>query len=109
VSSAKMDYWTECVSIAAEECGLPMTQEQLEHVAGAVEGAHECYGMAFYSPPAGEHLSSEISRLKKELADERSKVVCGSCGGSGRLKYNTGPWAVDSHCSRCNGEGRHKP
>jgi hypothetical protein len=48
------EYWRECISQAADECGLELTPESAEHLAGAVEGAHENYGMAFYSPPAGD-------------------------------------------------------
>lgn len=44
------DYWAECISIAADECGLELTPEQMAYLADAASGAHEHYGMAFYSP-----------------------------------------------------------
>ena len=45
----------------------------------------------------------------KRLAEERSKVACRQCGGEGRLRYNAGPWGVDTECDRCHGEGKHLP
>lgn len=54
--SAQQDYWQECISIAAEECELKLTPEQLTYLAEAVEGGHEHYGQAFYSPPASDRL-----------------------------------------------------
>lgn len=106
---ASIDYWKECIAIAAEDCGLTMTDEQLDMLAGSVESGHENYGMAFYSPPAGEYLTSENGRLQRELRAEREKIGCSECNGTGRLQYNAGPWAVDSHCGKCNGEGKHAP
>ena len=42
-----MNYWEECISTAADECGLKLTKEQLKYLADAAEGGHENYGMAF--------------------------------------------------------------
>ena len=53
---AKKDYWQECIAIGAEECGLTLTSEQLECLAGSAEGGHDNYGMAFYSPPSSDRL-----------------------------------------------------
>ena len=68
-----LDYWRECVSQAAGDCGLTLTTEQLESIAYAVEGAHENYGMAFYSPPATDRISAieeeyqaRIDKLSRE-------------------------------------------
>jgi len=51
------DYWAESISIAADECELKLTTEQLKCIAESVEAAHENYGMAFYSPPASDRIS----------------------------------------------------
>lgn len=68
-----IDYWSECIAQAAEECGLPITNEQLTVLAEAVQNGHENYGMAFYSPPASDRISEierehkqEITRLKAQ-------------------------------------------
>ncbi len=61
MSMAKVDYWEECLSQAADECGLKLTKEQLSYLAGAAENGHEHYGQAFYSPPASDRIS-EIER-----------------------------------------------
>ena len=55
--STHKDYWQECIAIAAEECDLKLTPEQLDYLAGAAENGHEHYGMAFYSPPPSERMS----------------------------------------------------
>lgn len=56
-----LEYWEECISIGAEECGLEITREQLSELAASVEGGHENYGMAFYSPPPSDRYN-EIER-----------------------------------------------
>ena len=72
------DYWEECIAIAAEECDLKLTPEQLKYLAEAAEGGHEHYGMAFYSPPPSERLD-EIERewkaKLKTLQDEHERYV----------------------------------
>lgn len=56
--SAQKNYWIECVSEALEAVGLSATDEQTSEIAAAIEVSHENYGMAFYSPPASDRLSS---------------------------------------------------
>lgn len=65
--SAQMDYWTECIAIAAEECDLTLTREQLECLASAAESGHDHYGQAFYSPPPGERLSEIEDEWRRKL------------------------------------------
>lgn len=62
------DYWAECISIAADECGLVLTSGQLDMLARSVQGGHENYGMAFYSPPSSDRMS-EIDRSWQKRLD----------------------------------------
>jgi hypothetical protein len=62
-----INYWKEGLASSAEECGLVMTEEQLSHLAEAMEGGHECYGMAFYSPPPGDRIAAIESEHKRKL------------------------------------------
>lgn len=55
------NYWEECISTAASECGLTLTKDQLQSLASSAESAHKNYGMAFYSPPSTDR-TSEIER-----------------------------------------------
>ena len=55
------EYWRECISQASDDCDLKLTDEQLTYLAEAASGGHECYGMAFYSPPASDRYA-EIER-----------------------------------------------
>lgn len=100
------EYWQECIADALHDSSISATSEQIANIADWVQGAHENYGMAFYSPPAGEHLSSEIKKLERELKQERSKVHCRECDGRGRITTQ-GPYhSSNSQCWKCNGEGR---
>lgn len=63
------EYWIECVESAAEECGAALTKEQATFIAEAVEGSHENFGMAFYSPPASDRISSIEREHQAKLAD----------------------------------------
>jgi hypothetical protein len=107
MTDARADYWRECIESALDEAEIRASPEQIMLVAEAVQGAHETYDMAFYSPPSRE--PREIKRLEEELKKERSKVVCSTCSGSGRLKYNAGPWGVNTGCHMCRGEGKVLP
>lgn len=77
--SAQQDYWSECISIAAEECGLNLTLGQLECIAKSVECAHDNYGMAFYSPSANDRVidieREWKARLKAQQEDHARYVA----------------------------------
>lgn len=65
--SAQQDYWKECISIAAEECDLTLTPEQLDCLASSAESGHDHYGMAFYSPSWSERFSEIEDGWKAKL------------------------------------------
>ncbi len=71
--SAKRDYWSECIAIAAEECGLTLTPEQLECLADGAESGHEHYGMAFYSPPPSDRLNDIEREWKAKLKAQQDE------------------------------------
>lgn len=74
---SRFEYWKECVEIAADECGANLTPEQIEHIAGSVEGWHENYGMAFDSPSSGgctSNIESELRAKLKAAQDETEKI-----------------------------------
>lgn len=64
-----LDYWEEYIAIAAEECGLTMTPEQLRCLADSASSGHEHYGMAFYSPPESDRLNEIEREYKKKIKD----------------------------------------
>jgi hypothetical protein len=100
----KLDYYKECIEIAAGDCGLTITPEQVEFLAGAVEGGAENIGTAFHTPDSP--LIGENARLRRELSQERAKVVCKDCGGRGRI-FTPGPYhSSDSQCGTCHGDGK---
>lgn len=107
MSYGRDDYYRECIETAAEECGLDITREQADYLAGAVQGARENESMAFPAPESP--YPGEIRRLKEELSKERSKVVCRECGGRGHITTYGPCHSATSQCWKCNGEGRVLP
>lgn len=65
-----VEYWEESLSLAADECGLVMTDKQLKFLAEAMDGCHENYGMAFYTPPASDRYA-ELERQHKAEIEKR--------------------------------------
>jgi hypothetical protein len=68
-----LDYWKECIDIAADECSLQMTSEQLECLAKSVQAGHENYGMAFYSPPASDRIADIEREWKAKLKAQQEQ------------------------------------
>ena len=104
-----MNYWLEALESSLDEhcpeCVL--SQAQREAVAGDMAMAHENYGMAFYQPE--NPAIGEIKQLKRDLADERRKVHCDACKGTGQVVIH-GPYHDSiSGCGKCRGEGRYLP
>ena len=71
--TAQRDYWSECISIAAEECGLTLTTEQRDYLADAAESGHEHYGMAFYSPPDSDRIGDIEREWKAKLKAQQAE------------------------------------
>lgn len=104
-----MDYWRECVSESLEDAGIVATKEQIETVTSWVEGAHENFSMAHGHDCIPNPLVSENESLKRELSNERNKVVCRECNGHGRTTTQ-GPYhSSNSECYKCRGEGKVNP
>lgn len=112
-SDWRRNYWIECVSIGAEECGAVLTREQIEAIADSVQGGHENYSMASGDDVASANLYAARDRekedLKKEIRREREKVTCRQCNGTG-TEVSYGPYHMaTTRCFKCNGDGRHDP
>lgn len=110
--STEAEYWEECAGDAFEIAGVFSTwgdlpRETRAEIGGLLARAAEGQSMAFPPPPSP--YPHEITRLESALKFERSKVGCRSCAGSGRLSYSAGPWAVNTQCDACRGEGKVVP
>jgi len=99
------DYWEECLAQSFEEHGVKATNEQIQAIAKDVDNARDCIGMAFPVPenPWKRELAAAESALKRE----QSMRFCVICQGTGRVQYYTGPWAVNTQCDKCHGNGKH--
>lgn len=103
----RLEYYSECVASAAEECGAALTAEQIASIADAISGAIENESLAF--PVPDSPLPGRIAQLERELATERRKVPCEPCGGRGAITTH-GPYhSSTSQCWKCSGEGKHAP
>lgn len=105
-------YYQEAFEIALEDEGLghlleQITAEQRANIGGALEGAADNVGMAFYTPE--NPLISENDTLKRKLRWERELTGCHECGGNGRLSYRAGPWWSNTECHVCSGDGKVHP
>jgi hypothetical protein len=69
-----LDIWKDVISEAADECSLPITDEQLTALASAVQGTHDNWSLVHYTPPASDHYEHEKRKMKQhyesELADK---------------------------------------
>lgn len=70
-----IDYWEECISQSADECGLALTKDQLEYLAEGVKGAHENYDMAFYTPPASDRLADIEREYKTKIKNLENDAI----------------------------------
>lgn len=106
---AGIEYWDEALgdSLCQIDRFEALTSEERRKVAKHLAGWAESQSMAFYTPESPE--PREIKHLEGELRKERSKIGCDECGGAGRLRYNAGPWAVNTECHKCQGEGKVLP
>lgn len=78
-----VDYWEETLSCAFDEAGIydawsGLTSEQRREIAEGCHGAHENYGMAFYSPPSSDRYNqierewkAKYEALKREFETYR--------------------------------------
>lgn len=102
-----MDYWEECIAEAFEDAGITATKDQIGTVVCWVEGAHDNFSMAHGHDCIPNPLKGENDSLRRELTKERDKVLCGECGGRGRIISHGPVHSSDSECSQCRGEGRY--
>lgn len=107
---AEYDYWMETIREAFEDAGIMgASDDQIGTVASWAEGAYENEGLATGRDCIPDPRDEKIARLEKELQDERDKVTCPECGGTGVI-ISYGPvhssW---SQCWTCRGVGRCSP
>jgi hypothetical protein len=102
------EYYAECISIAAEDCGLTITPEQALYLGGAVLGSVENFSMAYGYDVASSNLRASHDRaadeVKQRLHYEQtvSRTRCRTCKGHG---FTRDGWGRDFGCSDCDGKG----
>ena len=101
-----MDYWRECIVEAFDDAGIVATGQQIDCVAGWVEGAHENHGLATGRECIPNPLVEKIDKLERELRQEKALSVCPVCKGRGRLVSYGPAHSAESDCHRCHGRGK---
>ncbi len=102
------EYYSECVAIAAEECGAILTKEQIDYIGGAVAGSAENFSMAFGYDVASSNLRAhhdrEADKVKQMLEYEQTvhRTRCPDCKGHG---FTRDGWGRDFGCRSCDGKG----
>lgn len=95
-----MEYWKESLASAAEDCGLAITDEQLDFMAEAMKGSHECYGLYsgndFIPNPCESQAKKRTRETKKRNKPETSM------GQLNRAMQNMHNYR---NCSRWMGKG----
>ena len=107
--TAEKSYWAEVIEESLYERGITLLPKEIEAVAKDVEMAHENYGLAFYQPSGPSQTQMDLDAARKELSDERRKITCDECDGTGTTHTYGGTFMSTSQCYKCRGEGRHLP
>jgi DnaJ-class molecular chaperone len=104
------EYWIEAVESSLDEAGIGVTAAQLSGIVADMMMAHEQESTAFGDDVAAQNLSAsrdrKVADLRRELSEERAKVVCSDCGGRGTTVVQGPCHSSQSTCWTCNGEGR---
>ena len=101
-----MKYWDEVIEEALSAENIVATKEQIKNIAGSVEVAHDCHGMAHGYDCIPNPAVEENKRLSHLLEQEKDKKQCKNCNGTGR-EISYGPCqSSDTQCWICNGEGK---
>lgn len=111
----RADYFQEAIECSLADMGAEgaLTPEQIQILAGDIEGAYSCMSMAFGDDVASANVTvmheREKADLRRAVQREQDKVHCRQCNGKGRIVAYFGTFQSDSECSKCRGEGRHDP
>jgi hypothetical protein len=105
------EYWESCIAEALDDAGITASKEQIEIIAGWVEGAHDNYSTAMgydvIPNPVIYQAEKELARIKKAQADNdqwiRSTNPCKRCTTTG---WVIDGWGRDMRCDYCDGKGR---
>ena len=66
-----MEYWKECIEGSFEDAGITATKEQIDVVAGWIEGAHENFGLATGRDFIPNPLLGELEDARREIARQQ--------------------------------------
>ncbi len=86
MTEPKTQYWCNALCEAFDGAGAyevwaTLSAKQQSEIGATIQTAHECYGMAFYSPPASDRLDaierewkSKYQALQKEFEQYRGNA-----------------------------------
>jgi DnaJ-class molecular chaperone len=100
-----VEYWEETIDAIFDKHKICASVELIAAVAKDVCGAASVFGESTTGNTGVGSDVTEVNRLKILLEEEKSKIMCPICGGTGR-EILSGLVPANSQCSRCNGTGR---
>lgn len=105
-----LEYWVEFLTDSLDEHGIVATDEQIKRLAADALVISENQSMVFGPPPSGKSQDRvDLEAAQKALAEEREKVTCRLCRGTGRERIDGPSHYSVTDCWKCRGEGRHSP
>lgn len=103
------NYLKESIEAALDDREINLSEDDIDYLTNAILGAEECYGLYSGAECIPNPLSSELEETKIKLKQERNKVFCEKCSGTGRI-VDYGPYhGSNSECWKCRGEGKYLP
>jgi RecJ-like exonuclease len=100
-----VEYWEETIGAIFDKYKIICAVELISAVAEDVCGAASVFGESTVGNIGVSSDVTEVNRLKILLEEEKLKIMCPICGGTGR-EILGGLVPANSQCSRCNGTGR---
>jgi len=104
-----MSYFHETVAEAMHHEGVEASEEQIENIAEAVQVAHDMYSEYMGHQHIPNPTETENAKLKEELKQEKNKVGCDECNGTGSIEERWLDRSSVHTCWKCDGEGKYLP
>lgn len=109
MSDARRDFWIEAVSESFDEHGITASAEQIEAIADDFSHVQDGIDLAFGRPSGPSPEAEQIKELERKLDEERDKVTCRICRGTGEERIDGPSHYSVQPCLKCRGQGRHLP
>lgn len=102
----KLEYFIEVLSESFCNQKIKVSAEQIKLIAEDIKNSVDNMDQAFPVPDFNPY-KEDSENFKKLFEQEKNKIHCKVCEGSGAITI-AGPYhSSTSRCYKCNGAGRH--